>query len=55
MCAKNVVRALFAGVVGRVALGQVVASQSLVPHDAGAVEVRILKIIFFCRKKVLSE
>ena len=39
MCANNVVRALLpAG--GQLAIGQVVAGQTLVPHDAGAVENR---------------
>ena len=39
VCANNVVRALLP-VGGQVAIGQVVAGQTLVPHDAGAVENR---------------
>ena len=38
-CAKNVGRELLS-VGGQVAIGQVVAGQNLVPHDAGAVENR---------------
>ena len=39
MCADNVVRALLP-VVGQVAIGQVVTGQTLVSHDASAVENR---------------
>ena len=39
MCANNVVRALLP-VGGQVAIGQVVAGQTLVSHDAGAIENR---------------
>ena len=39
MCANNVVRAL-SSVGGQVTIGQVVAGQTLVPHDASAVENR---------------
>ena len=39
VCANNVVRALFP-VGGEVSIGQVVADQTLVPHDAGVVENR---------------
>ena len=39
MCVNNVVRALLS-VGGQVAIDQVVAGQTLVPHDAGALENR---------------
>ena len=39
VCTNNAVRALLS-VGGQVAIGQVVAGQTLVPHDAGAVENR---------------
>ena len=39
MCANNVIHALLS-VGGQVTIGQVVAGQTLVPHDAGAVENR---------------
>ena len=39
MCADNVVRALLP-VGGQVAMGQVVTGQTLVSHDASAVEKR---------------
>ena len=38
VCANNVVRALLP-IGGQGAIGQVVAGQTLVPHDAGAVEI----------------
>ena len=39
VCAESVVRALLS-VGGQVSMGQVVAGQTLVPHDAGAAEKR---------------